>query len=283
MALIGTETFCLSKFWAYRTIELLKSQRDLFSKENMRRIRVELIAGKNMLKSIKNWLIAAQLIECLDKDSCILSDSAKTITDEDGKLDSSATWWAIHLGICFSERSEPYAAFFRNMDVSSRGWIRYKDLPKKIQSHPDFKEYTEKSLESNLDGVKKMFYPEGPLKDLALIEIRKRKEGEEFRIDKPEISDEMIIYALSLARCHKFQGRSSIDFSELLELGFNNFLCLSVSELRERLKRMSDSSLWENYLSFTEAVNLYSISFGEGLHRKTALIQLLKNNNDTWI
>lgn len=56
MVLIGTQKFAISRWWAGKTIELLKSSRDIFSKAKMREVRKELIAGSHVIKSVQGWM-----------------------------------------------------------------------------------------------------------------------------------------------------------------------------------------------------------------------------------
>lgn len=281
MALIGTETFCLTRLWALTTINNLETQPDLFSKSKMRKVRVLFSAGDNMLKSIRGWMLAAQLIEGSGH-KYYVTNYAKSIVDNDKQLTKSATWWAIHLSICFSERNEPYAGFFRSLDVFSKEWKALDDIITVLGGNTD---YAEKSLISNMEGVKSMFIGDGPLSGLALINIRKGAKGSsiELCLGEPVVPEEVIIFALALARYHEFPSRQSVDFSELEKCGICHFLCLSPEQLRKRLKEISHSQRWNNYIVFTNVANLDSISFGDSLTKTKTLISLLQESNDTWL
>ena len=133
MALIGNQTFALSKWWASKTIDIVKVNRNTFSKENRRELRKELIAGDNVVSGIQGWMLAAQLIEKIKSGEYELTNFARAVYDNDSKFEKSSTWWAVHLSICFSDRKEPYASFFLNLDTLSKDWLEWNRLKEKIE------------------------------------------------------------------------------------------------------------------------------------------------------
>jgi hypothetical protein len=284
MALIGNQTFALSRFWTSRTIELVKINRSIFSKSNLRDTRKALIAGANVVNGIQGWMLAAQLISKIKTGEYELTDFARNIYSNDQKLEKSSTWWAIHLAICFSERSEPYAAFFINLDNLSKDWIKWNDLKNRIDAF--IEDAAKGSLDPNLEGVRKMFQEDRPLADLGLIEIRKNHEEDKqicVRLGSPKLTDEIIAHALAMLRFHVFKSRSTVDFSELIKAGLPNFLCCSPETLRLHLRRMNQTNDWKSCFSFTEAVNLDSISFGDDCEPRKTVLVLLNSGNDTWL
>ena len=284
MALIGNQTFALSKFWTSKTIDLVKVNRNIFSKANHRNIRKELIAGANAVSGIQGWMLATQLICKIKTGEYELTDFARSIQSNDTKLNQSLTWWAIHLSICFSERNEPYAAFFINLDNFSKDWIKWSDLENKIDLV--IEEAAKASLNSNLQGVCKMFQDDRPLADLGLIEIRKNYEDDKqiwVRLGSPKLTDEIISHALAMLKFHGFRSRDTVDFSEILKAGLAHFLCCSPEELRKHLRRMNQTNNWKGCFSFTEAVNLDSVSFAGQCNPKITLLPLLQSGQDTWL
>jgi hypothetical protein len=77
--------------------------------------------------------------------------------------------------------------------------------------------------------------------------------------------------------------RSGIDFSESIKTGLAHFLCCSPEELRKHLWRMEQSNNWKHYFSFTNAVNLESLSFTEQCNPRETILLLLQSNEDTWL
>lgn len=282
MALIDNQKFALSRWWASRAIELVKTNRDIFSKGKLREIRKELIAGTNVIGGVKGWMQAAQLINRVRTGEYELTNFARDLYSNDQKLDKSASWWAIHLSICFSNRSEPYHQFFRSLDNLSKDWLKFNELKNKIDLA--IEEAAKASLDSNLEGVVNMFKDNQPLAEIGLIETRKTREnGIEIRLGSPKLTDEIIIHALAMSRFHRYKSRSTIDFSTLTQDGLGHFLCCSPEQLRLNLRRMKQSNRWQNYFDFNEAVNLDSVSFAELCTPDKTLLLLLQEGQDTWL
>jgi hypothetical protein len=282
MALIDNQKFALSRWWASRTIELVKTNRDIFSKGKLREIRKELIAGTNVIGGIKGWMQAAQLIDRIRTGEYELTNFARSLSRNDPKLDKSASWWAIHLSVCFSNRSEPYNQFFRSLDTLSKDWLKFNELKNRIDIV--IEEAAKASLDSNLEGVMNMFKNNQPLAEIGLIETRKTREnGIEIRLGSPKLTDEIIIHALAMVRFNRYISRSSIDFSELSKDGLGHFLCCSPEQLRLHLRRMKQSNRWSAYFDFNEAVNLDSVSFAELCTPDKTLLLLLQEGQDTWL
>ncbi len=278
MALIGNQTFALSRFWTSKTIQLVKIHRDLFSKAKLRNARKELIAGANVISGIQGWMLAAQLIQKIKSGEYELTDFARAVDKNDFKLEKSSTWWAIHLAICFSERNEPYASFFTSLENISKDWLKFDDIKNKIDSK--IEDAAKGSLNPNLEGVRNMFKDDRPLEDLGLIEI---KEKEFIRLGSPKLTDEIIAHAVARMKFHCFKSRPSVSFSEVTQTGLAHFLCCSNDELRKHLRRMEQSNNWKSCFSFTEAVNVDSVSFGQECDPQTTVLKLLQSGKDTWL
>jgi flagellar biosynthesis protein FlhB len=97
------------------------------------------------------------------------------------------------------------------------------------------------------------------------------------------LTDEIIAHALAMLRFHVFKSRVGVDFSELIKAGLPNFLCCSPETLRLHLRRMNQTNDWKSFFSFTEAVNLDSISFGDDCEPRKTVLVLLNSGNDTWL
>lgn len=191
MALIGNQKFALSKWWASKGIELVKNNRDIFSKSRLREARREFIAGTNVVDGIQGWLLVAQLISQIRAGEYELTNFARALLSNDAKLEKSASWWAIHLSICLSDRSEPYNQFFLHLDNFSNDWVKKEDLETKIDLV--IEDAAKASLVSNLEGVRKMFENNNPLAEIGLIETRKnREQGISIRLGSPKLTDERL-------------------------------------------------------------------------------------------
>ncbi len=288
MALINNEGEPVSRWWISKAINILKTDREIFSSQNMRRARIEFIAGKNRLSTIKGWMIAAQIIRNgKSSKEFELTDFGLSLNNNDPELNKSSTWWAFHLATCFSTSSEPYRSFFICLDTLSKDWISSKQHFEKIQStlqNDNAETYKESTLESLISSVRRMFVDNRPLADLGLIEISKiREDGICVRLGSPKLTDEIVIHALAMSRFHQLKSRSTVTFSELMGIGLANFLCSRPEELRLQLRRMHQSQRWPDYFSFNEAVNNDSLAFADDCDPKKTLLLLLQQGEDTWL
>lgn len=288
MALISNEGEPVSKWWISKAIDIIKVDREIFASNNTRRARRELIAGTNRVKTIKGWMIAAQIIRNgkTSKEQ-ELTNFGLAIYNNDPKLEKSSTWWAVHLAICFSEVNEPYTSFFLNLDNLSKDWINEKLLIEKIRSvvlQENGEMYAEKTIESLSGSVRRMFVEDRPLAEIGLIETRKnREDGFSIHLGSPKLTDEIIIHALAMVRFHKYKSTPTVDFSELIKSGLGHFLCCTPPELREHLRRMKQSNKWQNYFNFNEQENLNSVSFEALCTPEKTLLLLLQEGRDTWL
>jgi hypothetical protein len=288
MALISNEGEPVSKWWISKAIGIIKTDREIFLSGNMRRARLELIAGTNRLKTIKGWMIAAQIIRngktTREQE---LTDLGLAIYNNDPKLEKSSTWWAFHLSTCFSDASEPYSSFFLNLDNLSKDWLNLAQITEKIQNtvkQDNGEDYKDSTMESLLGSVRRMFVEDRPLAEIGLIETRKNREDGIFcRLGSPKLTDEIIIHALAMVRFHKYKSTPTVDFSELTKGGLAHFLCCTPPELREHLRRMKQSNKWQNYFNFNEQENLNSVSFEALCTPERTLLLLLQEGRDTWL
>lgn len=288
MALISNEGEPVSRWWISKAIDIIKVDREIFSSNNMRRARLELIAGKNRLATIKGWMLAAQIIRNgRTAKEHELTDFGLAINSHDSALEKSSTWWAYHLATCFSSVSEPYSSFFLSLDALSKDWISSKQMLEKVQNslkQDTGEPYKDSTLESLLSSIRRMFDEDRPLEYLGLIETRKTREnGIVIRLGSPKLTDEIIIHALAMSRFHRYKSRSTVDFSTLTKDGLGHFLCCSSEQLRLHLRRMKQSNRWQDYFDFNEAVNLDSVSFADRCIPDKTLLLLLQNGSDTWL
>jgi len=288
MALISNEGEPVSRWWISKAIDIIKLDREIFSSSNMRRARLELIAGKNRLATIKGWMIAAQIIRNgKSSREQELTDFGLAIHLYDPALEKSSTWWAFHLAACFSNVSEPYASFFLNLDNLSKDWINWTQLIEKIQNtlkQDNGELYKDSTMDSLLGSVRRMFSEDRPLAEVGLIETRKNQEqGILIRLGYPKLTDEIIVHALAMLRFHRYKNTPTIDFSELTKNGLGHFLCCSPTELREHLRRMKQSNKWHGYFNFNEQVDLKSVSFADLCTPDKTLLLLLQEGQDTWL
>lgn len=285
MALIDTQTFPLTRQRLEAAIRIIPNNPDIFSGSRMREARVEFICGSKVLPSIKGWLLAAYVAE-RQGNSYQLTEFGKRLLDNDRKIGSAGSWWAVHLNVCFSIRCEPYRSFFAVLGGRG-GWhsvgVSFAESISPMVIESSGGAVTPATITSNLDGVKTMFLGESPLTDLGLIETRKEEGKRLFRLGIPEVADETLVYALSLARQRHFRNAATLDFTELTSIDFHHFLGMSVNRLQLKLRELSRNRKWEEYFKFAEGQNLESIELRSKLWPRLAVLPLLQETEDTWI
>lgn len=285
MALIDTQTFPLTKQRLTTALAIIPGQPDAFSRARMRETRCAFISGKNVLDSIRGWLLAANIIS-RDGSKYFLTDFGKRLHATDARMETAAAWWSIHLNICFSERSEPYRALFIVVGEMT-GDISLDDvLMSRIAAILDKQPgpaVSPATIEANLSGVLKMFMGGSPLSDLGLLDVLQGSNVRRLRLGEPTVPNQAIIHALALARHRLFPTRTTIHFSELVEISFHHYLCLPLNVLRNRLRELSRSTTWQQHLEFLEGQDLDSVRFGVRLYPNQTLLSLLQETEDTWI
>lgn len=285
MPLIDTQTFPLTRQRLQAALRIIPNNPDIFSGNRMREARVEFISGKNVLSSIKGWLIAANVAE-KSGHNYQLTEFGKRVYENDRQIARAGTWWALHLNICFSARCEPYRSFFAALGDRG-GWHSLDQefaesiSPRVIESSGST--VTPTTISQNLDGIKKMFLGESPLTDLGLIDARKEAGKQLFRLGAPEITDETLIYGLALATEECFPYTATFHFTELAGIDFHHFFGMSVNSLQRRLRELSRNRKWEEHFKFIEGRDLESIEPRANLSPRLAVLPLLQETTDTWI
>lgn len=289
MALISNEGEPVTRWWISKGLEVVKTERDIFSKSKMRLARLKFIAGANRLGTIKGWMSSAQLIDNgKSPREYELTNFGLAVVDNDPKLVKSSTWWSFHLSLCFSLNSEPYPFFFLGLESITKDWVLWSHLLEKTKNNlldEAGKEYKDSTIESLLSSVRRMFENDNPLAELGLIEIREERQGsgKSVRLGSPKLTDEILIHALAMCRFVHFKSRESVDFSTLANTGLPNFLCCSKDQLRQHYQRMSQMHEWQGYFSFDHAVDLDSITFKDACDPDKTVLLLLQKGQDTWM
>jgi hypothetical protein len=217
--------------------------------------------------------------------SYLLTAFGESLAKNDLSLSRSGSWWSFHLNICFSTRSEPYRSFFAELGYRAT-WMPGSSVSSAVAQRIEKRtgtRFADATISNDLEGVVKMFTGSSPLTDLGLIEARKEAGKQMFRLGTPEIADETLIYALSLARERQFRSATTLHFSELTGVDLHHFLGMSVNGLQHRLREMSRNRKWEEHLKFVEGKDLESIELRSRLWPRLAVLPLLQETEDTWI
>ena len=285
MELIRTQTFPITRQRISAALRLIPQQPDILSSAaRMREARIHFICGTNVRQSIRGWLMAAGVISSEGR-SYKLTEFGERLAKNDISMAHSSSWWCFHLNICFSSRSEPYRSFVAEMGRQT-AWVPANSIAQSVAKCIENKTgqaFADATIENDLEGIIKIFTGASPLTDIGLIETRKEAGKQLFRLGTPEVTDETLVYALSLARERHFRNAATLHFKELTSVDFHHFIGMSVSRLQRRLREMSRNRKWEEHFKFVEGKDLESIEPRSSLWPRLAVLPLLQETTDTWI
>lgn len=287
ITLLKNDTAPITRWWVSSALKEIQKDGSIFSFQKLRIARTSLIAGSNRVKAtIKNWMIAANLIISKGNSFEITDGHGLIIIRCDPQMEKAASWWSFHINVFFSVKGEPYGSFFNILGNNRQYWLYLSDIPSEIVKNIE-KEYAQKyeesSIGADLDGIYDTFTSNGALADLHLIEIRKDQNRKiQVRLGTPKIPDEAIIYGLILARKRHAPSAVTINFDSLLGYGLHHALCLSAKDLRERLRAIYRDPRWTGWFRFEEGNNMNSIYIDTQLTERNALLRLLQDAPDTW-
>ena len=174
------ESFSIRDGWIDKAINSLNDEKNIFYKNDGITI---LGIGANMVKSLKYWLSASNIIAGKDNN---LTDFGKLIYRYDRYLEEAFTWYLIHYYLCSNFDSNPvFYSFFNNINISN---ITKKELVEFLIDLYTSNGYTfnEKSLEDDVSVLLKTYSitnlgdnPEDnyncPLSNLRLLSERRNK------------------------------------------------------------------------------------------------------------
>ena len=288
MTFLSNQGEPISAWRMAKGIQRIQMKPDIFSNKNLREARIEFIAGTNRLQTIEGWLLAAGIFAKENgkrTTEYYLTFFGEALAKNDPNLRKSSTWWGIHLNLCFSSQSDPYSNIFKILNANFKNWMLWSDVLSKIGNNDAFKNYKPSSIESVSGGIRRMFEGDRTLAEIGIINVRKQSYPKEtwLRLGSPELSDEVIIHALALAREKLFPTRISIDFIELIQKDVHSYLCLSQEEFRNNVRRLNNSDKWDTYFGYTETANLNSIHFGEDIKTSNTVLILAQSHIDTWL
>lgn len=270
-----------------KAIQVIQTKPSIFSAKNLREARLEFIAGTSRLETLEGWLLGAGILRRDNGKRAaeyFLSHFGHALAKNDPELRQSNTWLAIHLYLCFSNRSDPYSAIFKILNSNFKQWMVWNDVLLKIGLLEAFKDNKSTTIESVGSGIRRMFEGDSPLAEIGIITVRNKFTNKEIwlQLGSPKLNDEAILHALALARENLFPTRQTIDFSELIKQDINSYLCLSQDDFRVNIRRLCHSDKWNDYFSFTETANLNSIHFGESIKTSNTMLMLLQSDTDMW-
>ena len=242
----GHESFSIREGWLTKGLYEINKNESLFSEKNATEI---LGIGSNMVKSLKYWLLTANLIEERKKCKYELSELGKLIYKYDLYMENIFTLYMIHLNVVLNEEKALIWNIFFN-------YCNFKEFNKRdCTEHIEYilknedKDYNEKLLLDEISILLKTYTneeknsnPENnftcPLTELNLIRKIERDRYQR-NISNMDKLNAYVVYWMILQQC---KNRNSIKIEELImeknsTAKMLNLEKIQLNEYLEMLKR----------------------------------------------
>ena len=222
MKIKGHEKFVLREGWLTKGIRGVSEDDHLFSGNDG---ADKLGVVTNMVKSIRYWMQAFDLLEEDTKTGITLNTFGDKILNKDLYLEDAFTLWLLHSRIAKNEdKATTWFVFFNKVDAEefTKEEI-FEPIKRELLLIAD-KNFPDKSLSDDIDVLLNMYSrgkkdedPEDknvcPLVELGLI----KKEGNRYVRQQPDLrkfSDYIILYELAIL----LDGKKSIGIDKIAEL-----------------------------------------------------------------
>lgn len=222
MKIKGHEKFVLREGWLTKGIRGVSEDDHLFSGNDG---ADKLGVGTNMVKSIRYWMQAFDLLEEDTKTGITLNTFGDKILNKDLYLEDAFTLWLLHSRIAKNEdKATTWFVFFNKVDAEefTKEEI-FEPIKRELLLIAD-KNFPDKSLSDDIDVLLNMYSREKkdedpedknvcPLVELGLI----KKEGNRYVRQQPDLrkfSDYIILYELAIL----LDGKKSIGIDKIAEL-----------------------------------------------------------------
>ncbi|OFY07345.1 MAG: hypothetical protein A2W93_12040 [Bacteroidetes bacterium GWF2_43_63] len=276
----GHESFQCRHFWLKKGYDFVNDKRSFNDEDAV----VALGVGKNMVASIRFWMKAFNILTPDDK----LTTFAHDLLSDNGwdpYLEDEASLWILHYHLIKSGFASTYSIVFNELrkekiEFSKENYISF--IKRKSESGKGFT-INERTLHEDLTVLAKMYLRSdaqskdkedsfsGLLAELDLIRSY-RKAAEDFFIiennDKPEIPDEVILYAI----LDNDNFEKSLSLSSI-EQGYNSVGSVFAISRAGILSKIENLTNKYPFLIFKDQAGIKEIQFKE----KPAAESILKN------
>lgn len=262
---LDTQQFGISRYWLSTAVKHIPSTPDIFvPSKQLSQARKLFLAGKNQLAAIRNWLVAAGVVEA-GRAQVKLTELGQLIASQDPKAEMALTWWLFHLHLCTNPDAFPYSGFFLHYDSEGK-WMALDDIVDTLAKHADEKQLNiaKDTVETYFGGVVQAFQAGGFVHEMGLIEQRTTGDGRgsrklRRRLGKPD--DLLVAYAAVLLQTHFFTNQATVEARELLGKGLARVLGMRDSDVREALSRVTTHRELSQFVQYRHQVNQDSIQF----------------------
>jgi hypothetical protein len=278
----GHEKFTFRYSWFPKVYRALKDNPKIFSNED--EAMVEIGVGKNMVRSIRFWSIAANIIQQLNN-QYVITEFGDAIFSENGfdpYLEDIRTLWLIHWNL--SNSTPPLFAWNYLLNQWYESEIAVSEILLSINDEDNsFTKISERSLKDHLDIFFRSYVPtrgfKGPIKednlDSPLVELEfiqkigdqesKTERGKSEPIyrfrreDKPEINSGLFIFCIYQFFEYRHSKESTLSFRDI-SIGNGSpgqIFKLSENNLRNRLEHIERQS--KGLLIYKEASSIQQL------------------------
>ncbi len=262
---LDTQQFGISRYWLSTAVKHIPATPDIFvPSKQLSQARKLFPAGKNQLSAIRNWLVAAGVVEA-GRAQVKLTELGQLIASQDPKAETALTWWLFHLHLCANPDAFPYSGFFLLYDSESR-WMALDDIVDTLAKNADERQLNiaKDTVGTYFGGVVQAFQTGGFIHEMGLIEQRTIGDGRgsrklRRRLGKPD--DLLVAYAAVLLQKQFYSGQATVEARELLGKGLAHFLGMRDSDVREALSRVTTHKELSQYVQYRQQVNQDSIQF----------------------
>lgn len=252
------ESFSIREGWLSKGLLAIKKDNKVFSSAEATDI---LGIGTNMVKSLKYWLYATNLIKDY-KNSIELTELGKLVIEFDPYMEDEFTWWMIHINMLLNQEDFYVGNIFFNKCVSKN--FSKEDVFNIVSETLNSKklDFNEKILVDEINTIIKTYVvdnsddtPENnfncPLADLELL---KRISKDNYERLKPNYRNlhYLVVYFLIL---NLLDGREYISIDEIIKINNSPAKLLNL-----------DKNLLNDYLDDMRRNNLITINRTAGLN-----------------
>lgn len=252
------ESFSIREGWLSKGLLAIKKDNKIFSSAEATDI---LGIGTNMVKSLKYWLYATNLIKDY-KNSIELTELGKLVIEFDPYMEDEFTWWMIHINMLLNQEDFYVGNIFFNKCVSKN--FSKEDVFNIVSETLNSKklDFNEKILVDEINTIIKTYVvdnsddtPENnfncPLADLELL---KRISKDNYERLKPNYRNlhYLVVYFLIL---NLLDGREYISIDEIIKINNSPVKLLNL-----------DKNLLNDYLDDMRRNNLITINRTAGLN-----------------
>ena len=222
MKIKGHEKFVLREGWLTKGLRGVSEDEHLFSGNDG---ADKLGVGTNMVKSIRYWMQAFELLDEEVRNGVALSDFGGCIYENDSYLEDRFTLWLLHSHIAHNmDKATTWYVFFNKVDAEEFTKEEvFEPVKRELLALSD-KEFPDKSLSDDIDVLLNMYSREKkdedpedknvcPLVELGLL----KKVGTKYVRQQPDLrklSDSVILYELAVL----MEGQQSISIEKIADL-----------------------------------------------------------------